>query len=105
MDSTLSSIELRDRIRSSRISQDQLARMVGMDRSKLSRILSGYHQPPPDFEDIVHAELDAFECAEMAAEEARRRVLAEHAARRRPQRHERRKGMGEYPARIRAMAS
>ena len=105
MDSTQSSIELRDRIRRSRVSQDQLAQMVGMDRSMLSRILSGYRQPPPDFEDRVREELDAIECAEMAAEEARRRVLAEHAARRRPQRHERRKGMGESPARIRAMAS
>ena len=104
MDSTQSSIELRARVRGSRISQDRLARMIGMDRSALSRVLSGYQPPPAGFEDRVYAALDAFECAEVAAEEARRRVLAEYAARHRPQRHERRKGMGESPARIRAMA-
>ena len=78
--------------------------MIGMDRSALSRVLSGHQSPPPGFEDRVYEAIDVLECAEMAAEEARRRVLAKYAARHRPQRHERRKGTGESPARIRAMA-
>lgn len=97
--------DLRTRIESSPVSQESVARAAEYEPTTFSRILRGLRKPPPGFEDRVYEALDALECAEMAAEEARRRVLAEHAARRRPQRHERRKGMGESPARIRAMAS
>ena len=85
--------------------QEAIAAQAGYDQTAFSRILRGLRRPSPGFEARVYEAIDALECAEMAAEEARRRVLAEHAARRRPQRHERRKGMGESPARIRAMAS
>jgi len=92
------------RIASTAATQEAVAIQAGYEPTAFSRILRGLRKPPPGFEDRVYAALDALECAEMAAEEARRRVLAQHAARRRPQRHERRKGTGESPARIRAMA-
>ena len=92
------------RVRQSSVSQERVAKEAGYPVTAFSRMLRGLRARPPGFEDQVYAALDALECAEMAAEEARRRVLAQHAARRRPQRHERRKGTGESPARIRAMA-
>ena len=95
---------IRRRVATSTVTQEAIAAEAGYDQTAFSRILRGLRKPPPDFEDRVYEAIDALECAEMAAEEARRRVLAQHAARRRPQRHERRKGTGESPARIRAMA-
>ena len=85
--------------------QEAVAIQAGYEPTAFSRILRGLRKPPAGFEDRVYEAIDALECAEMAAEEARRRVLAKYAARRRPQRHERRKGTGESPARIRAMAT
>lgn len=46
-----------------------------MDRSRLSRILSGSAQMPTDFKGRCIGALDALETAEMAADEARRKVL------------------------------
>ena len=67
--------DLRQRVRSSAISQDRLARALGMDRSWLSRILSGKQRMPADFEERLNHALDALENAEAAAEEARRKVM------------------------------
>ena len=92
------------RVATSTVTQEAIAVQVGIDQTAFSRILRGLREPPAGFEDRVYEAIDVLECAEMAAEEARRRVLAKYAARRRPQRHERRKGTGESPARIRAMA-
>ena len=93
------------RIASLSATQEAVAIYLGYDPTAFSRILRGLRKPPPGFEERVYEAIDALECAEVAAEEARRRVLARHAARRRPHAHERRKGTGESPARIRAMAS
>ena len=86
------------RVRQSPASQEQVAQEAGYPVTAFSRMLRGLRRRPDDFEDRVYAALDALECAAMAAEEAHRKVLAQHAAQRRPQRHERRKGMGESPA-------
>ena len=83
----------------------RVAALAGYHPTAFSRYISGDTPPPKDFLEQVYAAIDALECAEMAAEEARRRVLAEHAVRRRPHRHERRKGTGESPMRIRALVS
>ena len=93
------------RIASSQATQEAIAVQAGYDPTAFSRILRGLRKPPAGFEERVYEAIDALECAETAANEARQRVLAEHAVRRRPQRHERRKGTGESPARIRALAS
>ena len=93
------------RIASSSATQEAIAAQVGYDPTVFSRILRGLRRRPADFEDRVYEAIDVLECADVAAEEARQRVLAEHAVRRRPQRHERRKGTGESPMRIRALAS
>ena len=94
-----------DRVAKSTATQEAIAAQAGYDQTAFSRILRGLRKPPAGFEDRVYEAIDALECAKMAAEEAHRRVLAQHALRRRPQRHERRKGMGESPPRIRAMAT
>ena len=67
--------DLRQRVRASAISQDRLARALGMDRSWLSRILSGKQRMPADFEARLNRVLDALETAEDAAEAARRKVM------------------------------
>ena len=72
---TDSIVSVVDRVRASSISQDRLAQALGMDRSRLSRILSGLARMPADFELRAISALDALETAEMAADEARRRVL------------------------------
>ena len=66
---------LRQRVRASGISQDRLAKSLGMDRSRLSRILSGLARLPDCFAERVYRALDALETADVAADEARRRVL------------------------------
>lgn len=97
--------DIRRRIVAIGVPQGRVAGLAGYDYSAFSRILSGSRRPPEGFIEHVTATLDVLEEAEQAAEAARQRVLAEHAVRRRPQRHERRKGTGESPARIRALAS
>ena len=69
--------ELRYRIFQSPVSQEQVARAVGMDPSPFSRVLRGRQNPPEGFIERVNAALDRLERAEAAAEEARQRVLAE----------------------------
>ena len=96
--------DIRARIAQAGVTHRRVATLAGYHPTAFSRHISGDGPPPDDFIERVHEAIDVLECAEMAAEEARRRVLAEHAARRRPQRHERRKGTGESPTRIRAMA-
>lgn len=68
-------MDLRQRARASSISQERLAQALGMDRSWLSRILAGRQRMPDGFEARAISALDALETAEMAADEARRRVL------------------------------
>lgn len=97
--------DIRRRIAGIGVPQGRVAGLAGYDYSAFSRILSGSRRPPEGFVEHVTETLDVIEKAEQAAEEARRRVLAEHAVRRRPHRHERRKGTGESPMRIRALAS
>ena len=68
-------MRLRRRVRASGISQDRLAQALGMDRSRLSRILSGAIRRPDGFEERATRALDVLETAEVAAAEERRRVL------------------------------
>lgn len=70
---------VRDRIsRSPAATQEALARLLSIERTALSRILSGGRPAPPDFEIRVLAAIDALESAEMAADEARDRVISRY---------------------------
>ena len=60
------------------VTQASLGAALGFHHSDVSRILAGIRRPPQGFIERATAVLDAFEEAEQAAEEARRRVLAEH---------------------------
>ena len=88
-----------DRIAASRVGQARVAALAGLDPTVLSRYLSGSRRPrrPDEVWGRVTAALDALEEAEVAAEEARRRVLAEHACRHRIRPHSRRRGCHEAP--------
>ncbi len=76
MDNTVSVI--RERIARQGVSQDRVAQLAGYDRAALSRFLRGLRRPPQDFHFVMADALDALEAADRAADEARRRVLAEH---------------------------
>ena len=69
-------MEIRARIARIGVTHQRVATMAGYEPTAFSRHLSGYREPPVDFEERVTRVLDAVETAEMAADEARRRVLA-----------------------------
>ena len=71
---------IRARIAAARLTRDAVARQANIHPSQLSRYLNGIVEPPPSFEPRVLAAIDVLECAERAADEARRRVLDERAA-------------------------
>ena len=66
---------IRRRARHSEISQERLARALQMDRSWLSRILSGQQRPPSDFAARAFRALRALEDADQAADRARAESL------------------------------
>lgn len=68
---------LRNSISHSTISQERLARALGIEPTQFSRILRGLRPMPEDLPARIHAALDRLERAEQAAQEARERVLAE----------------------------
>ena len=67
--------EIRDRLKLAGIAQQRPAQMLDIDRSDVSRILSGLRRPSADFVERAISALDALETAEMAAEEARERGM------------------------------
>ncbi len=66
---------LKTRITSFPLSQEQIALKAGYEPSLFSRILRGLRPEPKDFERRVTAALDRLEQAEQAADKARQRVL------------------------------
>ena len=52
-----------------------MATIAGYDPTLFSKHLSRDRPPPPDFNERVTKALDVLETAELAADEARRRVL------------------------------
>lgn len=104
--------DIRARVARMGAMQGEVATLCGIDHTAFSHMLSGRRRPPKDFARRVQDALSAIEAARAAyrRELADRGyenapLLAERALHRRPQRHERRKGTGESPARIRALAS
>ena len=60
------------------VSQQELAKTLGMTRSLLNAYLNGYQMPPEGLDSFVKralAALDRLERAERAADKARQRVL------------------------------
>ena len=76
----MNAIHIRERLARLGMSQERLARGIGVHPSQITRYFRGDRIPPPDFEPRVLAVLDRLERAEQAADEARRRVLEEGAA-------------------------
>ena len=70
------STEIKARLARLGISQERLARILGIHPSLLTRYFRGDRPPPADFREKVNAALDKLEAAEKAAQEARERVLA-----------------------------
>ena len=66
---------LKTRITSFPLSQEQIALKAGYEPSLFSRILRGLRPEPADFERRVTAALDRLEQAEQAADTARQKVL------------------------------
>ena len=62
------------------ISQERLARILGIHPSLLTRYFRGDRPPPPDFFEKVNAALDKLEAAEKAAQAAKEKVLNEGVA-------------------------
>lgn len=67
--------EIRGRIARIGVTHRRVAVLSGYDHTAFSRWLAGYRQPPKAFFEKVTQTLDALETAEMAADEARRKVL------------------------------
>ncbi len=67
--------ELKTRIASFPLSQEQIALKAGYEPSLFSRILRGLRPEPADFAQRVTAALDRLEEAERAADTARQKVL------------------------------
>ena len=74
---TETSEDIRRRLHRLGMTQEEFAAALGIADSTLSRMLRGRRRPPEGFTERVLATLDRLERAEAAAEEARRRVLAE----------------------------
>ena len=103
--------DIRARIARIGVTHVRVAQVAGYERTLFSHYLSANRPAPADFVARVCRALDALEEAEQAAEAARRTVLdrhaeaeigrrnalALHAAERRPQAHELRRGAGEAP--------
>ena len=69
--------QVEGRIARARIRKADLARLLFLDPSAFSAILTGRRTPPPDFQKKVNAALDKLERAEKAGQKARDRVLNE----------------------------
>ena len=69
--------DVRGRMGAARISQAELAQVLGVSPGALSQWLRGVTRPPEGFEERARAALVRLEAAERAAQEARERVLAE----------------------------
>ena len=67
--------DIRVRIARIGVTHRRVAATAGYDHTAFSRHLSGDRPPPCDFVERVSSALDVIEAAEMAADEARRRVL------------------------------
>ena len=62
------------------ITQERLARHLGMAPAVLSRVFSGLREPPLDFEQRATEALDVLERAKAAGRDAEQRVLAKAAS-------------------------
>ena len=69
--------DLRNRIQQGDFLQEEVARLARYDPAYFSRVLRGRTVTPDDFEAKVTAALHRMEAAEVEAEKARARVLAE----------------------------
>ena len=67
---------IRGRLAELGLTQQELAKALGINPTAINHILNGRREPPPDFEQRVTVALDRLEQAERAAAEARARVLA-----------------------------
>ena len=67
--------QIRSRLAGLKLSQHTLAAMLGVSQTKLNLILNGHRLPPTGFEAQAKMALDRLERAELAAAEARARVL------------------------------
>ena len=67
--------QIRSRLAGLKLSQHALAAMLGVSQTKLNLILNGHRSPPTGFEAEASVALDRLERAELAAAEARARVL------------------------------
>ena len=68
---------LRQRMRTSGLTQDAVATVAGIDPARLSRVLRGQHRLSADLATRVANAIDGLERAEQAASEARAKVMAE----------------------------
>ncbi len=95
------------------VTQGEVAVLCEIDPTAFSHILAGRRRPPKDFELRVEGALSAIEAARAAYDQVladrgfpeAASSIVQHAVHRRPHRHERRKGTGESPMRIRALVS
>ncbi len=71
--------EIRGRMAAIGVTQQEVAIAMGLERSAITRYLTGVRPMPAGFEERVCAALDRLERAERAAQEARATVLAEEA--------------------------
>ncbi len=69
-------IHIKTRMTRLSLSQERLARIIGMHPSLLTRYFRGDRPSPVGFKARINAALDKLEAAEKAASEARERVLA-----------------------------
>lgn len=67
--------EIRGRIARIGVTHRRVAVLSGYDHTAFSRWLAGYREPPQGFFERIAQTLDVLETAEMAADEARRKVL------------------------------
>ena len=100
--------DIRTWVEKSGVGQNRLARFLGIEKTKLSRILAGERRAPAGFRQRVEGAIELLAGADAAADAARdqfmgaaeiahRNLLAVQAAEHRPQAHELRRGTGETP--------
>ena len=70
-------IQIRGLILAAGVTQEQVAKSMGMDQTIFSRIMHGHRATPSDFKSRVRRALDRLQAAETAAQDARDKVMHE----------------------------
>ena len=70
-------IQIRGLILAAGVTQEQVAKSMGMDQTIFSRIMHGHRATPSDFKSRVRRAVDRLVVAEVAAQDARDKVMRE----------------------------